>query len=70
MDGDRAGVIKQEGAPLSTWLFPAIAPVEMPVGLKHFGLKHLDSDLFWCDPIIEVDEIGEEIVLYRQVSWN
>ena len=49
----------------STWLFPAIAPVEMPV-----GLKQLDSDLFWCDPIIEVDEIGEEIVLYRQVIWN
>jgi len=28
---------------------PALVPVEMPV-----GLTHLDSDLCWCDPIVEV----------------
>ena len=28
---------------------PALAQVEMPV-----GLTHLDSDLCWCDPIVEV----------------
>jgi hypothetical protein len=26
--------------------YPAVVPVEMPV-----GLTHLDSDLCWCDPI-------------------
>src|SRR6266550_4567527 len=45
--------------------YPAVVPIEMPV-----GLAHLDSDLCWCDPIIEVDEIGEEVVLHRQVTWN
>ena len=44
---------------------PVIVPVEMPV-----GLNHLNSELCWCDPIIEVNEIGEEVVLHRQVSWN
>jgi len=28
---------------------PTLVPVEMPV-----GLTHLDSDLCWCDPIVEV----------------
>ena len=31
----------------------ALLPVEIPV-----GLTHLDSDLCWCDPIVEVDENG------------
>ena len=47
-----------------TWLFPVL-PIEMPV-----GLMHLDSDLCWCDPIIEVDDNGEEVVFHRQVIWN
>ncbi len=45
--------------------FPAIVPVEMLI-----GLNHLDSELCWCDPIIGCDEIGEEVVLHRQVTWN
>ena len=44
---------------------PALLPVEMPV-----GLTHLDSDLCWCDPIVEVDEDGEHVLLHRQVTWN
>jgi hypothetical protein len=44
---------------------PALVPVEMPV-----GLTHLDSDLCWCDPIVEVDEDGEHVLLHRQVTWN
>jgi hypothetical protein len=44
---------------------PVIVPVELPV-----GLNHLDSDFCWCDPIIEIDEIGKEVVLHRQVCWN
>ena len=26
--------------------------------------------LCWCDPIIEVDAEGQELVLHRQVTWN
>jgi hypothetical protein len=48
-----------------TWFYPALAPVEMPT-----GLSHLDSDFCWCDPIVEVDENGQEAVLHRQVTWN
>jgi hypothetical protein len=48
-----------------TWFVPGAAPVEMPI-----GLNHIDSDFCWCDPVIEVDENGEEFVLHRQVTWN
>jgi hypothetical protein len=48
-----------------TWFVPAIIPVEMPI-----GLKHLDSDFCWCDPMVEVDDEGQEAVLHRQVTWN
>ena len=44
---------------------PALVLVEMPV-----GLTHLDSDLCWCDPIVEVDEDGEHVLLHRQVTWH
>jgi hypothetical protein len=43
----------------------ALLPVEMPV-----GLTHLDSDLCWCDPIVEVDENGDHVLLHRQITWN
>ena len=46
-------------------IFPALMPVEIPV-----GLIHLDSDLCWCDPIVEVNEDGEHVLLHRQVTWN
>jgi hypothetical protein len=49
----------------SAWFVPRLAAVDMPI-----GLKHLDSDFCWCDPIIEVDEHGREFVLHRQVTWN
>jgi hypothetical protein len=44
---------------------PALLRVVMPV-----GLTHLDPDLCWCDPIVEVDEDGEHVLLHRQVTWN
>jgi len=47
------------------WFSPAIVPVEMPV-----GLNHLDSQFCWCDPIVEPDDEGEEMVLHREVTWN
>jgi len=43
----------------------ALLPVEIPV-----GLTHLDSDLCWCDPIVEVNDDGEHVLLHRQVTWN
>jgi hypothetical protein len=48
-----------------TWFYPGVVPVQMPI-----GLNHLDSDFCWCDPSIEVDEEGQEVVLHRQVTWN
>jgi hypothetical protein len=48
-----------------TWFYPALVPAALPL-----GLQHLDSDSCWCDPIIEVDDNGEENVLHRQVTWN
>jgi hypothetical protein len=48
-----------------TWFYPAVVPSAFPI-----GLEHLDSDLCWCDPLIDVDEDGQEIVLHRQVTWN
>ncbi len=36
---------------------PAITPVEMPI-----GLNHLDSDVCWCDPLVEGDENGQDVV--------
>jgi hypothetical protein len=47
------------------WLYPAAVAVEMPI-----GLNHLDTDFCWCDPIVEIDDNGREIVLHRQVTWN
>ena len=48
-----------------TWFLPATAPVETPI-----GLHHLDSNFCWCDPIVEVDENGQETVVHREVTWN
>jgi hypothetical protein len=48
-----------------TWIGPVVATVEMPI-----GLTHIDSSFCWCDPIVEEDEAGQEVVLHRGVSWN
>ena len=32
-------------------------------------LVHVESAC-WCDPIIEVDENGDDIVIHREVVWN
>jgi hypothetical protein len=33
-------------------------------------LVHIDSELCWCDPIVECDEIGQEQVTHNEVTWN
>ena len=45
--------------------YPAVISSELPT-----ELQHLDSDLCWCDPIIEIDAEGRKLVLHRQVTWN
>jgi hypothetical protein len=47
------------------WLSPPSSPVPMPV-----GLIHVDSNMCWCEPVIETDVMGEEVVFHRQVTWN
>lgn len=48
-----------------TWFGPATGPMETPL-----GLRHIESDFCWCDPMIEVDESGRETVVHREVTWN
>jgi len=48
-----------------TLFLAAVAPVEMPT-----GLNHLDSEFCWCDPLLEMDDNGREVVIHRQVTWN
>ena len=48
-----------------TALLAALKPVNMPIGLVHF-----DSDFCWCDPTIEMDDYGRDIIVHRQVTWN
>jgi len=31
---------------------------------------HLDSTSCWCEPLLEVDETGQELVIHREVTWN
>jgi len=33
-------------------------------------LTHLDSAFCWCDPMVEVDEDGQEVVVHKEVTWN
>jgi hypothetical protein len=40
-------------------------PIDIPV-----GLQHIESQFCWCDPLIEIDDSGEESVLHRHVTWN
>jgi hypothetical protein len=33
-------------------------------------LRHVDSDLCWCDPIVEFDENEDQFVIHREITWN
>lgn len=39
-------------------------------GVKAVELKHVDSQFCWCEPVVEVDNDGEEVLIHRQVTWN
>ncbi|MBI2359884.1 MAG: hypothetical protein HYV04_13480 [Deltaproteobacteria bacterium] len=48
-----------------TWFVPGTESVKTPL-----GLRHIESELCWCDPVIEVDQSGRETVLHMEVTWN
>ena len=33
-------------------------------------LTHVESELCWCDPIVEMDEYDQKVVMHRQVTWH
>jgi hypothetical protein len=33
-------------------------------------LPHIDSDLCWCDPIVEFNEYGVQRIIHMEVTWN
>jgi hypothetical protein len=34
------------------------------------GLSHIDSEFCWCEPMVELDDEGQLIVIHREVTWN
>ena len=33
-------------------------------------LTHVESELCWCDPIVETDEYGRKVVMHKEVTWH
>jgi hypothetical protein len=33
-------------------------------------LSHIDSDLCWCDPVVEFNEYGDHRIIHMEVTWN
>ena len=33
-------------------------------------LAHVESELCWCDPLVEMDEVGQKIVMHKEVTWH
>jgi hypothetical protein len=33
-------------------------------------LRHVDSNLCWCEPIVESDDDGTEVIIHREITWN
>ncbi len=48
-----------------TWHVPTAAAIPQPV-----RLSHIDSELCWCEPMIETDEDGHEVIVHREITWN
>jgi hypothetical protein len=48
---------------------PMVAPgsASMPLPKE---LPHIDSDLCWCEPIVDFDEDGDQVVMHKEVTWN
>lgn len=41
-----------------------------PADKTPLGLSHVDSNSCWCDPVVEVDGGGREVVVHREIIWN
>lgn len=33
-------------------------------------LAHIESELCWCDPIVEMDEYSQKVVMHKEVTWH
>lgn len=33
-------------------------------------LAHINSELCWCDPILDFDEDGNQSLTHNEVTWN
>ena len=33
-------------------------------------LAHINSEICWCDPILEFDEDGQQSLTHNEVTWN
>ena len=33
-------------------------------------LAHVESELCWCDPIVEINEYGQKVVMHKEVTWH
>ena len=33
-------------------------------------LAHVESQFCWCDPIVEIDESGQKVVVHMEVTWH
>ena len=33
-------------------------------------LAHVESELCWCDPIVEMDEYCQKVVMHKEVTWH
>jgi hypothetical protein len=48
---------------------PMVAPGAASMSLPK-ELAHIDSDFCWCDPIVDFDEDGDQVVMHKEVTWN
>ena len=33
-------------------------------------LAHVESEFCWCNPIVEIDEHGQKVVVHIEVTWH
>lgn len=48
-----------------TWIFQEATALDAAT-----RLVHIDSASCWCEPLLEVDETGQEVAIHREVTWN
>jgi hypothetical protein len=39
-------------------------------GPDAIDLAHINSELCWCDPILDFDDDGNESLTHNEVTWN